>query len=99
LVNITFLHRLLTSQKYDKTPPRVVWLSRFWFARKARQRLRERGHPARETNAPNCADDFRGQDARAPREKAVRKKSLKNFCKSLRSKWLPGLGLNQRPSD
>ena len=39
---------------------------REWFMRKTRQRLWERGHLARETNAPNCADDFRGQDARAP---------------------------------
>jgi len=36
--------------------------------RKARQRLWERGHLARETNAPNYAHDFRGQDARAPRK-------------------------------
>ena len=36
--------------------------------RKARQRLWERGHLARETNAPNCARDFRGQDARAPKK-------------------------------
>ena len=34
--------------------------------RKARQRLWERRHLARETNALDCARDFRGQDARAP---------------------------------
>ena len=47
--------------------------------RKARQRLWERGHLARETNALDCARDFRGQDARAPRKSLAFSNSKNGF--------------------
>jgi len=47
--------------------------------RKARQRLWERGHPARETNALDCARDFRGQDVRAPRKSLAFSNSKNGF--------------------
>jgi len=46
--------------------------------RRSRQ-FAQRGHLARETNAPNYAHDFRGQDARTPRKSLAFSNSKNGF--------------------